>query len=421
MPLASSCTLSARVADADAGTGQLAMLYRARDGILSYRPEPGRCSARRCPASCARGLSRGRIDHGCLVASFIFSVILGKIANAARKERQHKQEVSEAAARWAEKREVWPVGRIPNAHLLLRLKGVEADRVSIKILDEFALTFDSQVGAGVDELNAIGLKRDPDAEMVRQYYTSGLFRPVRPVSHTEGGVQLEVAPMRHAHFAILTTTGVSHQAQEHVRAQIEEVAGRVRPERRSEQGFLNWRNYHPLGIKVVVVTGDDQTLLRRCGTPTAVSGPNWDVPLGGHCGEADRIGAEVDIGQWAKRELIAAIGIVPCDPDTLLLTGLHRNKATGSLDLLGFWRIEATAADLRKVLARGERGRNGKKCDDLCVEFDWSEICKALGKTQMYTSPDAFAPEALVSLLLALEIDGKQVPEWDATTAATLR
>jgi hypothetical protein len=222
--------------------------------------------------------------------------------------------------------------------------------------------------------------------------------------------------MRYAHFALLTTKSVSREVQEHVRAQIEEIASRVRPDLRSADNLLNWHNHHPLGIQVVVITSDDKTVLRERRPQASASRPQWGVALGGYCREEDRVGARLDVERWARRELSEAIGTVRCASDGLVLTGLHRNRATGSLDLLGFWRLGATAADLKRAPASSAQGRDDEDRDDLYAEFEWPAICKALSKTHMYASPDDFAPEALVALLLALKGDGRQVPEWQAWT-----
>lgn len=308
------------------------------------------------------------------------------------------------------------LGTIPNSHLIARFN-LSRNQIVARVHEEYALDFDKKTRAAFDSLN---IQRRNQG--LKEYYSSIRFRLIRPPEIRDAGIELHLAPINFGCLVMLTDSIVSTSVKEHVQEQIREIANRIPKRLQTTDAVLNAYNHYPLGIEIVILTKDGRTLLRKRGASVLISNKDWDVSYSGYCGEVDRIDGEIDIGLTAEHEIRKEIGTLSADHREILFTGLHRNTATGSIDVLGVWKTEAKTDDLvglltekypgtTKVFGTSKRAEEPFVWDakNLIVNFQADEIAHALkeAKSSVYD----LIPEGLVSLVLALEVNGRSTPD----------
>lgn len=156
---------------------------------------------------------------------------------------------------------------------------------------------------------------------------------------------------------------------------------------------------------------------------------DWDVSYSGYCGEKDmpRPG-ELDVALTAQHELHKEIGSLAVDRRDIIFTGIHRNAASGAVDVLGFWPTEARTDELVDLLSdkypdiRGAFETKKRTDEDfvwdttnLIVDFDGPAISRAIKQlSEEQRKPASLIPEAFVCLLRALQVTGSPTAELAA-------
>jgi hypothetical protein len=215
---------------------------------------------------------------------------------------------------------------------------------------------------------------------------------------------------------------VPNEVKKYTKDRINEIAGRMPQSLQTSHPVLNAYNPVPLGTQIVIITREGKTLMRKRGESVAVSKKGWSVAFGGHCGKNDIGNAGLDLGLTAEHELTREIGTLTSDARDIIFTGLHRNKKTSSISVLGFWKLEAGVDELASLLTDKYRGEmkvfeTTKRteegfvfdCKNMIVDFNARDISKALEKAG--SSVSKLIPECLVALVLALEAEGQSSSE----------
>lgn len=301
---------------------------------------------------------------------------------------------------------------IPNSQLIARFH-FRRNQIITRVHDEYALDIDKQIRATFDSLN---IQRRNQG--LKEYYSSIRFRLIHPPRISDTEIELHLAPINFACLVMLTDPYAPTTIKEHVQQQIREIASRIPKRLQTTDAVLNPHNYYPLGIEIVILTKDGRTLLRKRGASLLISDLDWDVSYSGYCGETERIDQELDIGLTVEHELKREIGTLTADHREILFTGLHRNIATGSIDILGVWKTEAKTDELVELLTEKYPGitkvfGTTKKAEEpfvwdaknLIVIFQADEITRGLKEAR--SSVYGLIPEGLVSLVLALEANGQ--------------
>jgi len=289
---------------------------------------------------------------------------------------------------------------IPQSELIVSFH-LKSHQVVTRIYDEYSLKFDNYIQTALNELNAKKV-----AQRKKEIYPATNFRLIHPPIRSESEVELHMAPINFVHFAILNDENASPSAKEYIQKQIKQTALNIHRQKHlhSDHPTINASNYHPLGIEIVILTNDGKTLLRQRGSNVMLSKMAWDVSFSGYCGEADRSDNELDLGLAVQHKLRKEIGILPADPSEIIFTGLHRNKVTGAIDMLGLWKTEATTEELVKFLTKDYPGtkrvfQTARKAEEpfvwdtknLIVEFESIEISKAMKDGNLNLIPEALA------------------------------
>jgi hypothetical protein len=211
---------------------------------------------------------------------------------------------------------------------------------------------DPEVLAAFQQINAI--RRD---EGLKEHFALTRYRVIQPPRLHAGLLEMDLAPINFAHFAILTDSRSLAPARRHVRGLLEDVAAGVAERLRSEDALFNAQNYVPLGVEIVLITRDGKTLLRQRGSSVLTAPRNWDVSVSGYCGEVDLVGSEIDFGMTVENETRRELGLPVGDPREIRFTGLYSNGQSGAMDMLGYWRLEMTSKELVDLVSGNSPGR----------------------------------------------------------------
>ncbi|MBI2817174.1 MAG: hypothetical protein HYX72_09570 [Acidobacteria bacterium] len=295
------------------------------------------------------------------------------------------------------------------------------NRIDLRVHDEFALEADSKIKATIEGLN---YQRRSDPQKLLDYFNSTVFRLIMPPRQAPSGIELNLAAIDY--FCYLTLQGrkgIHHEAKEHARKQLENVALKVSKKFQSSDPVLNEYNWHPLGIEMVVITKNQRTLLRRRGKSVNLAAGEWDVSYSGYLREKDKLdeNGKLCVGLTANNELICEIGDLFQDLRNIEFTGFHVNRETGANDMLGFWKTEVNDSELVKLITgkypgpnirfgTDERAREQYVWDNenLVVDFDERSICEQLKEIEKSEGKSsALIPEARAALSLALQACGQ--------------
>jgi hypothetical protein len=324
----------------------------------------------------------------------------------------------EEAAQQIEQLRTLPiVGTITDSELLAQVR-LFRNQVVAKIHHDYALDFDSYIGEALERVNIE--RRNTGLE---EYFASTRYRIIRPPKVSSSDIELHLAPMDFAYLILLKDPRVPAAVKANIREKISQVANRIPKHLRSNHSYLNGYNYFPLGIEIVLITKDGRTLLRKRGSSVLTETIEWDVAYSGYCGDADIIKSQqdkLDIAATITHERNREIGPMPADPREIVITGLHRNTRTGAIDILGYWKTEASTELLVSLLSKKHVGitrvfKTTEKAleafvwdtNNLIVDFDWVEIDRALSQTK--ATIHHLIPEALICLMLASESLGLPV------------
>jgi len=313
-------------------------------------------------------------------------------------------------------------GTIPQSGLIAKFSPpLRRNQIVAKVHDDFSLEPDDQIMAAFNDLNSQRL-----AQNKKPHYRAPRFRLIYPHQFKEMGIELHLAPVDFALFALLKDPNVPASVKEHVREQAAEVARNIPKWLQSTHPIMNGHNCHPLGIEMVVVTKDGKTRFQRRGASVLLDSDEWDVSYSGYCGNVDRLrSGELDLGLTAENELRREIGVLSADSREIAFTGLYLHPTTGGVDILGIWQVEAKTSELvefldekypgiEKVFETTKRAEEQFVWDskNLIVDFNGSAISQALKKIGSEEGkPSILIPEARMSLILGLEATGQSASE----------
>lgn len=198
--------------------------------------------------------------------------------------------------------------------------------------------------------------------------------------------------------------------------------------------FINKNNYIPLGTEVTIITNDHKVLLRKRGLQVVDGKKRWDTSVSGYCTSIHIFDKRLHFGLTASEEVNEEIGPLSGNlVQEIIWTGLHYN-GYNSFDMLGFWQAPISSRELGELLARhsdveeesypgaGALFKTKRRIAsepfvwdylNLIVDFDGDAINHAINTI----SPAPFAPEALASIIRALESTNREVgtlpqPAW---------
>jgi len=306
--------------------------------------------------------------------------------------------------------------KVSNSKLIKRFY-LRSNQIIARIHEEYALELDEKTISALDILNF-----QRQSQRLIDYYPGKRLRLICPPSTSNSKVMLDMAPMNYACFALLREPTVSKTTKKHIKNQIKDIASHIPQPLKTTHRNLNAYNFVPLGVQFVILTKDGRTLLRKRGKDVGVSSMNWSTSFGGYCCENDKWGIEFNIGRTARRELDNEIGSLAAGPLDIRLTGLHRNTQTGSINILGFWKLQDKTDKLVNFITDDYPGtmkvfKTTKKAyepyvwdsENIIVNFQVSNISKALKKIKSLGID--LIPECFVALILALEASGQSTSE----------
>jgi hypothetical protein len=286
-----------------------------------------------------------------------------------------------------------------NSELLAKFN-LARNQVIATVHGDYALELDNNLRTALDELN-----RQRRNQRLQKYFASTRYRMISyPRIINNSKVELNLVPINFAYVALLMNSDGDKFMKDYIEKKMTEVRERLPKSLRSDHPYFNGCNYMPLGIEIVLITKDEKTLLRRRGASVLEAPRKWDVSVSGYCGNIDVIDTNfLDFGLTVEHEVKREIGILAGDPREIKFTGIHRNKANGANEILGFWMIEETADSLKRLLAEKPEESFVWDATNRLVDFNGPDIARALGENALSN----FVPEALTCLLLALESLGR--------------
>jgi len=284
-------------------------------------------------------------------------------------------------------------------------------QIDAYVYTDVAVKADETIARAFDRLNARLLSR-----RLKEYYNATRFRLVYPPQMMSRGTEIELAlaPIDFACVALLRDPKTSNDVRRYLMSRITKRERKLPKLPRSRKPSFDFRNYDLLGTQICLITADGKTLFRQRGGNVLFAKHRWDVSVSGFCGEldlieSDRLDPALTVEHETRRELATLRG----DPRQIYFTGLHRNTNTGAIDLLVYWKIEATSQELAEVIGVGEGTRKGvfrtrRKAiepyvwdtKNLIVRFDAKTIKETFKACQIGALD--FEPQSLLCIELAL-------------------
>lgn len=265
-----------------------------------------------------------------------------------------------------------------------------------------------------------------------RFYPGVVYRVLRPptLAHDNGKrLQVDLSILNFAYYALLKADSVEQRDKDHVKDKIAEVADRIPVELHGDHPSINRYSATPMGIVMVLITQDDFTLLRRRGKSVLEGPMKWEASFGGYCEVGNVEGDVLSIRSVADMELEEELaGTLPRNPRGLSFTGVCRNIRSGAIDILGYWRLDATARQLVEVINSKHQAEilrelestgkahfetTSKARDEfvhdyhnLLVKCETTIIEETLQQAEI--SRSSLIPEARMALDLALQSNGQR-------------
>lgn len=283
------------------------------------------------------------------------------------------------------------------------------EQVLTYVHDKFQPSFSVDVQKALADLNV--RKR---SKGLLGYYPGKCFRIITSPMVNESQIVFQLAPLNYAFVALIKDDDADTKTKVAMLRKISELADYFSIELTREHADFNTHTYSLLGTEVSLFTCDGLTLLRRRGPSVLTGRRRWDASVSGHPTEEDLYENRIDLAQTVYRETVNEIGHINADLKQIRFTGLHRNKASGDIDLCVLWPISNTADEVRALIAQKQRDKvvNPFKTTKLAPEgYVWDTdnlLLKMSGPTivtvlkQLALSTDDILPEAFVCIELAL-------------------
>lgn len=309
----------------------------------------------------------------------------------------------------------------PDTELLIAFDppGIPYHSVQLNVHKEYSLDLDDYLNHELQIYNMHRVSRG-----LLPYYPGVVYRVLRPpmLIHDNGKrLQVDLSTLNFAYYALLRADSVPSNVKAYIVNCIDRIANQIPNELSSNHSHINSYNATPMGMMIVLITQDGYTLLRRRGRSVLDGPTEWETSFGGYC-EVENVEQDVlKIEKVAEMELGDELAwTLPRNPNKLRFTGVCRNNRTSAIDILGYWKLDATAKqiiDVINIKHPNEITRvfeTTQKADEefvhdthnLIVKCNTSVIEQAL--QQAGIGGKSFIPEARIALDLALRCKGER-------------
>jgi hypothetical protein len=307
-----------------------------------------------------------------------------------------------------------PLDTVSNSELLARVN-LASSQVIAKVHPDCALELDPTIKDALQEINLLRRgKRDRLGNPLKEHYPYTRYRIISPPRVSHSTMELHLAPIDFAYLALLKDPTTPTSVKAYISKKIDQITAHDPMCIDRSNSLSNLNSPVPLGIEIVIITKDRRTLLRKRGRNVLMESGSWDVAFSGYIGFDSQVGDKIDLGFAIESESRREIGFFPANIEDIVITGLHRNTSSESIDVLGYWRIAATAEQLAELLSENFPGEmkifeTTKRANEpfvwdtsnLIINFNSAIISKTL--TQVGVTVQELMPEALASMLLALD------------------
>lgn len=305
---------------------------------------------------------------------------------------------------------------------LLKEFRLDGDQIDATIHRKYALETDVVIKGAVDKINE---NRKESSQYKDDNVCYRLITPPIEVDRDRVKLKLNLAPINF-YYNVLATEPEGQPYVGSISEKVKQLTRLIPEKLRSTDSLLNANNITPLGTEIVLVTEDDFVLLRRRSKRVLLERKGWDISVSGYSTEIDHRDTQLLLDLTALSEIREELAIREVSPvGKIIWTGLHHNKVSGAIDLLGYWRVPMTEGKLGRDLYPKYPGigkvfktkkkvpeKQARTYDNLILPFDGSEIAGVLKKEGFF-----LIPEALASLIRALQVRGKSIdglpkPRW---------
>ena len=216
---------------------------------------------------------------------------------------------------------------------------VKRGRLKGQIIEDCTLPLDQEVKDSFGKINE---------RQSTKRYIGKCFRVVGQLDTSNTVAILPLGKITYAHYFLLDHPEVEADIKHHIENQLASV------NRYDNVDILGPMYLTPIGLTVAITTSDEipQILMVKRSPHVYLSSNQWDVSFSGHPNNYDisEGGTFVDFWETAYREAYYELNHYSIERRKVEFYGIHLNMQTGAVDLLGHYKTQDRATELKAHL-----------------------------------------------------------------------